>query len=192
MAYIHSVSFSFKAAVRGYHAYRASWTPEPEAVMICQVENENDFDQHAVKVCASENEITVGHLPREISRPTKYLLIRGAVVTAKLIGTEFRRSPLFQGGLEIPCMVTVSLAGHAKGNELIKKYEELVTELYIEPENIVNVGSFLKEDELDLSLPRASQVKAKGKEKAPKRTNDIRNLFNRGPPKVIRLEVVED
>jgi hypothetical protein len=111
------------------------------------------------------------------------------VVTAKLIGTEFRRSPLFQGGLEIPCIVTVSLAGNAKGNELMKKYEELVTDLYVEPENIVNLGSFLKEDEVDLSIQRSSQVKSKGKQKAPKRTNDIRNLFNRGPPKVIRLEV---
>ena len=45
---------------------------------------------------------TVGHLPVEISRTTKFLLDGGAEVIVKLTKTHFRRSPLVQGGLEIP------------------------------------------------------------------------------------------
>ena len=68
---------------------------------------DNDFDPYAIKVCKIESDMTVRHLPREIFRPTTHLLLRGADITAKLIGSDYRRSPLFQGGLEIPCLVTV-------------------------------------------------------------------------------------
>ena len=47
----------------------------------------------------------------EISRVTKFLLDRGANVSAKLRSTHYRRSPLVQGGIEIQCVVTVSTAG---------------------------------------------------------------------------------
>ena len=41
----------------------------------------------------------------------KIILDRGAKVTAQLTGTHYRRSPLFQGGLEIPCLVTATIPG---------------------------------------------------------------------------------
>ena len=37
----------------------------------------------AIKTCRLEGGEIVGHLPREISRPTKFLLDRGAKVTAQ-------------------------------------------------------------------------------------------------------------
>ena len=45
---------------------------------------------------------TIGHLPVEISRTTKFLLDGGAEDIVKLTKTHFRRSPLVQGGLEVP------------------------------------------------------------------------------------------
>ena len=83
MAYVRSFTFSFNAAVRGYHVYRANWNPKPDELLVCNIENNNDFDPYAIKVCKSEKDVlkTVGHLPREISRPTKFLLLRGADVT---------------------------------------------------------------------------------------------------------------
>ena len=57
-----------------------------------------------------KNEI-VGHLPMEISQVTKYFLDRGANVSAKLTSMHYRRSPLVQGGIENPCVVTVSMPG---------------------------------------------------------------------------------
>ena len=53
----------------------------------------------AIKTCRLEGGQIVGHLPRKISWPTKFLLDRRAKVTAQLTGTHYRRSPLLQGGL---------------------------------------------------------------------------------------------
>ena len=60
-----------------------------------------------------------GHLPREISRPTKFFLNREAKVTAQLTGVHYRRSPFFQGDLGIPCLVTVTVPGSIEGHMLI-------------------------------------------------------------------------
>ena len=54
-------------------------------------------------MCEIGNETPVGHLPMEISRTTKFLIDRGATVTAELTSDHYRRSPLIQGGIEIPC-----------------------------------------------------------------------------------------
>ena len=43
----------------------------------------------------------MGHLPREVSRVTKFLLDRGARISLVLSSRHYRRSPLVQGGLEI-------------------------------------------------------------------------------------------
>ena len=46
-----------------------------------------------------------------------------------------RRSPLVQGGLEIPVLVTVIMELGNNNVQVIKKYEELVNEHYKEPSN---------------------------------------------------------
>jgi len=43
----------------------------------------------------------IGHLPREISRPTRFFLLRGGVAFAEVINTTHRRSPLVQGRIEM-------------------------------------------------------------------------------------------
>ena len=70
-----------------------------------------------VKMCCLESGQIVAHLPREISWPRTFLLDTG--VTAQLTGTHYR-SPLFQGGLKIPCLVTVIIPGSIKGLMLIQ------------------------------------------------------------------------
>ena len=40
---------------------------------------------------------------------------------------------IFQGGLEIPCKVTVSMAGSIKGHMLLQRYQNIVDELYCQP-----------------------------------------------------------
>ena len=61
-----------------------------------------------------KDEIPVGHLPMEISRVTKFFIDRGATVTAELTREYYRRSPLIQGGLEIPCKMTAKISGSHK------------------------------------------------------------------------------
>ena len=49
----------------------------------------------------------VGHLPKEVSRYNYYIVSHGAKVTALVMDTLHQRSPLVQGGLEIPIQVAV-------------------------------------------------------------------------------------
>ena len=59
------------------------------------------------------------HLPREVSRFTYFIISHGARVFCKVVEVNPRRSPLIQGGLEIPIEVTV---------ETDVKYKSLVDE----------------------------------------------------------------
>ena len=130
-------------AVRGFHVYRDVWIPSENEELECRFEENNLFDMFAIKACRTEDNKTVGHLPREIYRPTKYLLDRGATVVAKLTATHYRRSPLFQGGLEIPCEITVSMPGSIKGHMLLQHYQDIVDELFCQPKDEIIMGEDL-------------------------------------------------
>lgn len=47
------------------------------------------FDPFAVKVCERNSVKTVGHLPREISRITKFKIDRGAAVSVEIIWDHY-------------------------------------------------------------------------------------------------------
>ena len=62
--------FSFEApsCIRGYHIYKAVWTPYIGETMPCSRELTNGHDPFAVKVSQMHGEERiVGHLPRKIS-----------------------------------------------------------------------------------------------------------------------------
>ena len=125
----NSRSFEFTAAIRGYHVYQKIWQPELNETLVCIYERRNEFDAFSVKTVRAVDNATVGHLPTEISRPAKYLLDRGATVKAVITCLYYCRSPLFQGGLEIPCSVAVSMPGAIRNHLLLDQYRELLTEL---------------------------------------------------------------
>ena len=107
----------------------------------------------------------------EISRVTKFLLDRGANVSAKLTSTHYRRSPLVQGGIEIPCVVTVSMPGTVINQLLMERYKQLVETLYTEPKEEEILGTFLQLEntgEQDLA-PVAPKQKKKPKFPAEKK-----------------------
>ena len=57
----------------------------------------------------------IGHLPREIARRTRFFFhLRGGVAFAEAINATHRRSPLVQGGLEIPVKVVIEIEAAAK------------------------------------------------------------------------------
>ena len=103
----------------------------------------NPFDIFAIKVCKIPSNEIVGHMPMELSRVTKFLIERGANVSLKLTSTNYRRSPLVQGGLEIPCLVTVTMSGTIINQLIMEKYKQLVNEKYVEPKEEEIIGSFL-------------------------------------------------
>ena len=138
---------SVQTAVRGFHFYKSIWAPKESDILSCEHEENNPYDLFAIKTC-QENGTIVGHLPIEISRISKFLLDRGARIQAKLRETHYRRSPLVQGGLEIPCTLVIRMPGTIKSTELLKKYLELFEERYEEPQEIVILGTF------HVSLPK--------------------------------------
>lgn len=147
-----------------------------DEVLDCSHESGNDFDMFCIKVC--KNGTIVGHLPREVSRPTKFILDRGAIVKAQLTGSHYRKSPLFQGGLEIPCIVTVTLPGTIRNHMVLDRYRELVTNLYCEPANEVVVGNFL--EAVDQPTEPVLPPKRRKKNQQPTRTAaDIRTMFKK-------------
>ena len=87
----------------------------------------------------------MGHLPLEISRFTKFLLDREDIITATLSSTHYRRWPLVQGGIKIPCVVNAKLIGTKKNKEIIATYLEMFETHYTEPSSYEDVimGSFL-------------------------------------------------
>ena len=111
----------FYAAVRGYHFYQNNWSPLESEFLECH-EFGNVFDMFAIKICKSNGQ-TVGHLPREISRVTNFCWRE--VQWCTLITTDYRRSPLVQGGLEIACKVTVKMVATVKNHMLIERYLQL-------------------------------------------------------------------
>ena len=63
-----------------------------------------------------------------------FFLLRGGVAFAEVINTTHRRSPLVQGGLEIPLKVVIEIEATAKNRLIIDKYKELALANYKEPD----------------------------------------------------------
>ena len=169
----------FCAAVSDFQVYWDIWKPLENEELECLFERHNLFDMFAIKTCRLEGGQIVGHLPREISRPTKFLLDRGAKVTAQLTGTHYRRSPLFQGGLQIPCLVTVTIPGSIKGHMLIQRYQQMVEEL-LRSERRRIMESFLEQIVPTEDEPRPKKKKTTSttkKTEKPKGCKDISTFF---------------
>lgn len=75
----------------------------------------------------------------------------GAIITLTVIDTHPRRSPLIQGGLEIPVKAEVKMACTEKNKLAMHKYKSLTDHLYKEPVD----GIF--EDATDLILQELNQ-----------------------------------
>ena len=123
-------------------------------------------------------------MPRKISRGTKFLPDRGAVAYAELTSTHYRRSPIMQGGLEIPCKITVKLHGTFQNHMLLDRYMQLVNSLYCEPKEEVNMGRFLTKTQFpafifcikNLSIFSKKTVKTKARKNSNNGV-DIRKFF---------------
>ena len=119
--------------------YAKNWTPRVNEVLQAVHEVSNIYDRYAI---AAKKELpgqlapsTVGHLPKEISRFTRFIILYGATVTINVTNVNHWRSPLIQGGLELPVEVTVTMENTEKNEITITKYRDLVTYSYREPVN---------------------------------------------------------
>ena len=134
-----TIKDTFSCGLRGFHEYKKIWKPKEGDSLRFVHDKENAFDRHAIaakRPCPGRiGPVVVGHLPKEISRVTRYIMEHGAIVSAIVTDSHHRRSPLVQGGLEIPIKVTVEMPPEEQNRKALLKYEELITEKYQEPVN---------------------------------------------------------
>ena len=112
------LNFAFPCGLRGFHVYKELWNPKLNEKLETIHEENNPHDRYAVaairKTVSRLRPVVVGHLPREISRFTRFIILHGATVKVKVSDTKYRRSPLIQGGLEIPVEVEVQMETPSK------------------------------------------------------------------------------
>lgn len=114
------MAFNFTSAIRGFHVYRYNWTPVVGERLRSAREYGNPHDKHAVAVTLKN--ITVGHVPMEISKVVWYFVRKGGRMTCTVTGKHVR-SKLPQGGLEVPCVMR--FRGET---DLIEKLKVLLSE----------------------------------------------------------------
>ena len=172
------------AAARVFHVYRASWKPKEDELLECSHEKDNPYDSFSIKVFKPDSPAEiVGHLPMEISRITKFIIDRGAQVAVKIRGRHYRRSPLVQGGLEVPCEIKITMVGSIINHHLLVRYESLLRELYIEPkvEEIINTFlSIINEHEnvnQEIEAVQAKALKKTGQKKTEVKSKDIGDML---------------
>ena len=104
-----SLNFKFLCGLRGLYMYSDKWKPRigERISIVHEKRNIHDINAMAGKktLPGTLAPSIIGHLPKEISRYTRYIIEHGAQVCAFFISTTHRVSPLIQGGLEIPIRV---------------------------------------------------------------------------------------
>ena len=196
----YNKKFMFSAAVRGFHFCRRAWVPTENEKLKCAHDKNNPFDDFAIKTMDNSGQ-TVGHLPMELSRITKFLIDRGAKVEAQLSSANYWRSPLIQGGLEISCGIIVTMPGTIDNQLISEKYKKLVCEKYAEPKEEVIIGSFLERNVIAQTGPSTIQNqqktniptnnKKKADKKKPVSSYNIRSLLSDARPNIIKKKIIE-
>ena len=146
---------------------------------MCEHQENNEYYLFAIKLCRPLDKEIVRHFPIEISRITRFISSRGAIGEAYLTAAHYRRSPLAQGGLEIPCSLTFKMPATKNSSELLKRYLERFESKYTEPRKIIILGTFIKKDSLATTSREAtgkSSTRIKHKSNKPEST-DIPRWF---------------
>ena len=101
---------------RGYHIYRET-TWHQHSITLCQqvkvLKETNsisiDTDPYCCKIIIKSvdriGDITVGHIPTELSRVAFYFIHEGGSVNGTVANKTPRPSPILEGGLEIPILM---------------------------------------------------------------------------------------
>ena len=71
--------FVHPASIRGYHVYCSIWEAEADELLSTLQDRGNVHDRFAVAV--KKEGLTVGHLPREVSKLCWFFIRRGGTIT---------------------------------------------------------------------------------------------------------------
>ena len=99
--------FVVETVVRGYHVYKDVWKPRLGELLQCKMEFRNIHDPYAVAVVRNDGAEVVGHVPRKISSLCYFFIKRKGTIICQVTGKRCRSLDLPQGGLEVPCTLTL-------------------------------------------------------------------------------------
>ena len=149
-------TFHFITGLRGFYVYKDIWKPSLNQFINFKQERNNRYDRFAVarmtKLPVTLAASIVGHMPRELSCFIWYAIERGARITATLVSTQAKDSPLVQGGLEIPVILKVEWENEINLQRLKKKVASLsysLEEDYVDESKDI-LEEILKENDCDL------------------------------------------
>lgn len=143
--------YSFSAIIgsRGYHVYRQNeWTniSTNQVVNVCKETSANSIanDPYCCKITIQRKDrvgaVTVGHIPREISRFVYYFLQEGGSIYGSVVDTQPKVSPIPQGGLEVPLLLHFN---HPK-NSILERMKGFIN---IQVEKMKETFRFEEDDE---------------------------------------------
>ena len=145
-------SFTAEIGSRGYHVYRdTTWTNIAlhQQVKVLKETNmlSKEIDPYCCKITIRWvnriGEITVGHIPRELSRFVFYFIHEGGSVSGTVASLTPRISPIPEGGLEIPILMHFA---HGNKNILVKM-KSFVSAQVEKINETLNVKEILGEEE---------------------------------------------
>ena len=122
----------------GFHEYRKIWKPKLGQWLCVAFEKYNDYDPYYCTCYARfkgtiHGRCVVGHIPRELSWFCKYFPDYSGVIDATVTSVDFRRSPIPQGGIEIP--INLHIIKSASSDDVFKRMKK-IEQYYQEPNNI--------------------------------------------------------
>ena len=88
--------------MRGYHVYKDVWKAPIGEVLVCRKEEGNVHDPYCVAVI-NRHEVTVRHVPREISAVCSLFLDHQGTISSEIISRRKHSEDLPQGGLYKLC-----------------------------------------------------------------------------------------
>jgi hypothetical protein len=81
------------ALLATYHIYQNDWIPRKGETLFVKHEDKNHYDRYAIAALKQEHgglrEKIVGHLPKEISRLVRFIMLHRARVSLKVIEEDY-------------------------------------------------------------------------------------------------------
>ena len=144
--------FSAEVGSRGYHVYRnTSWNQIylNQAVVVHKEKNivSLQIDPCCCAITITHVDkigpVTVGHIPREVSRFAYFFLHEQGAISGTVVDTEPRMSPIPEGGLEIKLLLNFT---HPV-ERILNRMKELVVKQLSRLEDTFQLSSEDEEDE---------------------------------------------
>ena len=117
--------FTVESCVRGHHVYQKEWEAEIGSKLTAQYKTRpGALVQDKYAIALKQKDVTVGHIPKFLSKITYFYLKHGGDLLVEIIGKRKYSRDLPQGGMELPALYvfkTTNLEMHLQLSSLARK-----------------------------------------------------------------------